>query len=308
MRCGIVGLGRMGGNLALQATEKGHQVVGYDPVESESARKTLASEGIEAAASLRELVKNLDAPRLILLYVPHGEVTEQVCRQLLDIAAPGDIMVDGGNSHWMDSKRRAGDFAAKGIRFLDMGTSGGVDGARTGACFMVGGPREAYEVIEPLLRDLAVDRLGVIHVSEEPGSGHFVKLVHNAIEFGMNQAIAEGVELLMRSGYTLDLPRVFVNWNHGSVIRSWLLELMGQQLDRYLGDWDDLSTYVEDTGEVKWVLNWAIDQDIPSPLVSLSQQLLMQFRDQEWPAAKAHALLRNAYGGHPVHRVTATGQ
>jgi 6-phosphogluconate dehydrogenase len=308
MRCGIVGLGRMGGNLALQATEKGHQVVGYDPVESESARKTLASEGIEAAASLRELVKKLDAPRLILLYVPHGEVTEQVCRQLLDIGASGDIVVDGGNSHWMDSKRRAGDFAAKGIRFVDMGTSGGVEGARTGACFMVGGPRGAYEVIEPLLRDLAVDRLGVIHVSEEPGSGHFVKLVHNAIEFGMNQAIAEGVELLMRSGYTLDLPRVFVNWNHGSVIRSWLVELMGQQLDRYLGEWNELSTYVEDTGELKWVLNWAMDQDIPSPLVGLSQQLLMQSRDQGWPAAKAHALLRNAYGGHPVHRLTATGQ
>lgn len=305
MRCGIVGLGRMGGNLARQATEKGHQVVGYDP--AESARKSLASEGIEAAASLGELAKGLDPPRVILLYVPHGDVTEEVCRQLLDIAASGDIVVDGGNSHWMDSKRRAGDFAAKGIRFLDMGTSGGVEGARTGACFMVGGPREAYEVIEPLLRDLAVDGLGAIHVSEEPGSGHFVKLVHNAIEFGMNQAIAEGVELLMRSGYTLDLPRLFVNWNHGSVIRSWLVELMGQQLDRYLGEWDDLSTYVEDTGEVKWVLNWAMDQDIPSPLVSLSQQLLMQFREQDWPAAKAHALLRNAYGGHPVHRVTATG-
>ena len=302
MRCGIVGLGRMGGNLARLATEKGHEVVGYDP--AESARETLASEGIEPAASLEELAKKLDPPRLILLYVPHGEVTEQVCRQLLDIAAPGDVVVDGGNSYWMDSKRRAGDFASKGISFVDMGTSGGVDGARTGACFMVGGTKEAYEVIEPLLNDLAVDELGTIHISEEPGSGHFVKLVHNAIEFGMNQAIAEGVELLMRSGYTLDLPRVFVNWNHGSVIRSWLVELMGRQLDRYLTEWDDLSTYVEDTGEVKWVLNWAMDQDIPSPLIALSQQLLMQFRDQDWPAAKAHALLRNAYGGHPLHRLT----
>jgi 6-phosphogluconate dehydrogenase len=301
MRFAIVGLGRMGANLARHAVEKGHEVVGYDPVGS--IRESLATESIDPVASLDELVQKLEAPRMILLYVPHGDATEQVIRKLLDVAAPRDIVVDGGNSHWLDSKRRAGEAAARGIHFLDMGTSGGVGGARNGACFMAGGPKDAYGVIEPLLKDLAIDELGVVHVSEEPGSGHFVKLVHNAIEFGMNQAIAEGVEMLMRSGYALDLPQLFLNWNHGSVIRSWLVELMAEQLERHLGEWDGLSTYVEDTQEVKWVLKWATDQDIPSPLIGLSQQLLMQFRDLEWPAAKAHALLRNAYGGHPIHRV-----
>jgi 6-phosphogluconate dehydrogenase len=301
MRFAIVGLGRMGANIARHAEEKGHEVVGYDPVGS--VRESLAAEGIQPAASLDELARALDPPRVLILYVPHGDPTEQVCRQILDVASPRDIVVDGGNSHWLDSKRRAADAAARGIYFLDVGTSGGVDGARNGACFMAGGPKEAYALIEPLLKDLAIDELGAIHVSEEPGSGHFVKLIHNAIEFGMNQAIAEGVEMLMRSGFTLDLPQLFVNWNHGSVIRSWLVELMAQQLERHLGEWDQLSTYVEDTQEVKWVLNWAMDHDIPSPVVGLSQQLLVQSRDIEWPAAKAHALLRNAYGGHPIHRV-----
>jgi 6-phosphogluconate dehydrogenase len=301
MQVAIVGLGRMGGNIAQHAVEKRHQVVGYDP--SEDSRKKVAEAGADVAASLAELVKQLDAPRVILLYVPHGEVTEQVCRDLLGLVGPGDVVADCGNSHWMDSRRRHGMFAEKGIHFVDVGTSGGVDGARTGACFMAGGPKEAYAVLEPLLRDLALDELGAVHVSEEAGSGHFVKLIHNAIEFGMNQAIAEGVEMLMRSDYTLDLPRLFVNWNHGSVIRSWLVQLMGQQLETHLGEWDRLSTYVEDTQEVKWVLNWAMDQDIPSPVTGLAQQMLMQFRDLDWPAAKAHALLRNAYGGHPIRRV-----
>ncbi|MGH2661438.1 MAG: phosphogluconate dehydrogenase (NAD(+)-dependent, decarboxylating) [Actinomycetota bacterium] len=304
MRFGIVGLGRMGANLARHAMEKSHQVVGYDP--AEQARKELAGEGMEPAASLEELAGKLEPPRVVLLYVPHGDITEQVCRDIRPVLTEGDIVMDGGNSHWKDSERRYGFFAETGIKFLDCGTSGGVDGARTGACFMAGGPREAYEVVEPLLKDLAIDELGVVHASEAPGSGHFVKLVHNAIEFGMNQSIAEGVEMLMRSGYPIDLPAVFVNWNHGSVIRSWLVELMGQQLQKYLAEWDQLSTYVEDTEEVKWVLNWAMDEDIPSPVIALSQQALLQFRDLDWPAAKAHALLRNAYGGHPILKVGDT--
>ena len=302
MRVGVIGLGRMGANLSRHAMKKGHQVVGHD--RSEDTRTALAAEGVTTAASLDDLAHLLETPRAILLYVPHGDATEQVCQALAPVLTSGDIVVDGGNSHWKDSERRHAFFAAAGIRFLDMGTSGGVDGARRGACFMVGGPRNAYEIVEPLLRDLAVDDLGVVHVSETPGSGHFVKLVHNAIEFGMNQSIAEGVEMLMRSGYPLDLPALFVNWNHGSVIRSWLVELMGQQLEKYLPEWDQLSTSVDDTEEVKWVLNWAMDADIPSPVIAHSQQALMQFRDLDWPAAKAHALLRNAYGGHPVHRIT----
>jgi 6-phosphogluconate dehydrogenase len=305
MRFGIVGLGRMGANIARHALERGHQVVGHDP--NEEARAALEGEGVESAASLVELTATLGGPRVILLYVPHGEITDRVVTDLLGLLDEDDILVDGGNSHWMDSRRRHAAFADKGIRFLDMGTSGGIEGARTGACFMVGGPREAYEVIEPLLIDLAISPEAVIHAGEGGGAGHFVKLIHNAIEFGMIQSIAEGVEMLRRSDYELDLPALFVNWNHGSVIRSWLVELMGNALARNdEAAWEQLSTYVEDTDEVKWVLNWALDEDIPTPVTAHAQQQLMQYRDLDWPAAKAVALLRNQFGGHPVHRVDET--
>src|SRR5205085_638966 len=184
------------------------------------------------------------------------------------------------------------------IPFLDMGTSGGVSGARHGACFMAGGDEHAYRVVEPLLKDLAFDERGTLFVGA-PGSGHFVKLIHNAIEFGMVQAIAEGAEMLTRAEYSLDLPALFENWNHGSVIRSWLVELMRDGL-RDNHDLTELSTYVEDTAEVKWVLSWALDRDIPSPVISDSQQALMGYRDLDSPSAKAVALLRHGFGGHPV--------
>jgi 6-phosphogluconate dehydrogenase len=301
MRFGIVGLGRMGANLARAALEHGQEVVGYD--RDAERRDELAAEGVVASASLEDLAATLPRPRIVLLYVPHGPATEQACRRLGSLLARDDIVVDGGNSHWEDSQRRHAELARDGIRFLDMGTSGGVSGARHGACFMVGGEQEAYVRVEPLLLHLAIDERGVAHVGA-PGSGHFVKLVHNAIEFGMVQAIAEGVELLERSDFELDLPALFDNWNHGSVIRSWLVELMRDALREH-PRLEDLSTYVEDTGEVKWVLEWALRRDIPSPVIADSQQALMAYRDLDWPAAKAVALLRHGYGGHPVHHIDA---
>jgi 6-phosphogluconate dehydrogenase len=297
MRLGIVGLGRMGANLARAALGHGHEVVGYDP--AAKAARELANEGLEPAASLPDLIDKLPSPRVVLIYVPHGDPTEHVCEQLRGLASAGDVVVDGGNSHWEDSRRRHGEFTKVGIRFVDLGTSGGLWGARHGACFMAGGDSEGYALIEPLLRDLAFDDRATLYVGP-PGSGHFVKLVHNAIEFGMVQSIAEGAELMIRSDFELDLPALFENWNHGSVIRSWLVELMGDAL-REKPDWSALSTYVEDTGEVKWVLSWALERDIPSPVVSDSQQALMSYRDLDSPAAKAVALLRHGFGGHPVH-------
>jgi len=175
-----------------------------------------------------------------------------------------------------------------------------VSGARNGACFMVGGDKRAFDVIAPILNDLAVDAAAVVDVGPS-GSGHFVKLIHNATEFGMVQAIGEGVEMLQRSEFSLDLPGLFDNWNHGSVIRGWLVELMENALRR-TPDFGSLSTYVEDTQEVKWVLEWASRQDIPTPVVSQSQQALMQYRDGDWPTAKAVALLRNQYGEHRIHK------
>lgn len=299
MRFGVIGLGRMGSNLARDATEKGHQVIGYD--QNAAAAQRLEGTGIATAASLEELLETLGSPQILFLYVPHGDPTESVCQALRPRLSPGCLVADAGNSHWQDSRRRHAFFAEAGIRFLDIGTSGGVSGARQGACFMVGGEREAYEVVAPTLRDLAVDAEGCLYVGP-PGAGHFTKLVHNAIEFGMVQAIAEGVELLLRSDYQLDLPSLFTNWMHGSVIRSWLVELMGNAL-REQTDLGALSTYVEDTGEVKWVTNWATERDIPIPVTSLAQMMLMQYRDLDSPTAKAVALLRNQYGGHPIHRL-----
>jgi len=299
MKFGMVGLGRMGGNLSRHAMEKGHQIVGYN--QDERATAELSREGLHAASSIADLVARLPAPRIIFLYVPHGAATEAVCQELLPLLDELDIVVDGGNSHWTDSQRRRVLFGARGVRFLDVGTSGGINGARTGACFMVGGDRDAYNAVVPILRDLAVDDRAVVFVGES-GTGHFSKLIHNAIEFGMVQSIAEGLELLQRSGYQMDLVGLFDNWNHGSVIRSWLVDLMKNALEQ-TPDYAQLSTFVEDTDEVKWVLSWALDADIPTPVITHAQQALMQYRDRDWPAAKAVALLRNQFGGHPVHRL-----
>jgi 6-phosphogluconate dehydrogenase len=249
---------------------------------------------------LDALVQKLTRPRIVLLYVPHGEPTERVCEKLGSLLDADDVLIDGGNSHWQDSRRRHEALAREGIRFVDMGTSGGLRGARHGACFMAGGNQEGYKLALPLLHDLAFDEKATVFVGP-PGSGHFVKLVHNAIEFGMVQSIAEGAEMLMRAEYSLDLPALFENWNHGSVIRSWLVELTRDGL-RDNPDMSELSTYVEDTGEVKWVLNWALDRDIPSPVISDSQQALMAYRDLDSAQAKIVALLRHGFGGHPVHR------
>jgi 6-phosphogluconate dehydrogenase len=288
----------MGANLARSAIDHGHEVIGYDP--QEEVRDRAAREGVMAATSLRELMDKLSRPRVVLIYVPHGEATERVCQLLRTLAAASDVIVDGGNSHWLDSRRRHEEFAAHSIGFLDVGTSGGLRGARTGACFMAGGERRHYGVVEPLLKDLAFDDRATLLVGP-PGAGHFVKLIHNAIEFGMVEAIAEGTEMLSRAEYDLDLPAVFDNWEHGSVIRSWLVELMRDGLEG-VSDLSELSTYVEDTGEVKWVLGWALERDIPSPVICDSQQALMGYRDLDSVAAKAVALLRHGFGGHPVHR------
>jgi len=300
MEFGIIGLGRMGRSLTRQAIDKGHRVVGYN--RTQRVTDELARDGIDPATSIEELVSKLRTPRIIFIYLPHGEPTERACQTLQPMLAAGDIVADGGNSHWSDSQRRHAFFAEAAVRFLDIGTSGGISGARHGACFMAGGDREAYEVVAPILKDLAVDDEGTLFVGA-PGSGHFVKLVHNAIEFGMLQAIGEGVELLKRSGYELDLVALFNNWMHGSVIRSWLTELMGKALAEH-PDFGELSTYVEDTSEVKWVLDWALEQDIPTPAVSVAQTALMQYRDMDSPTAKAVALLRNQFGGHPLQRAS----
>jgi 6-phosphogluconate dehydrogenase len=307
MKFGIVGLGRMGANLARHGLGKGHTVVCYN--RSPEKVDELVGEGAEGAYTIKELARKLEPPRVAFVYVPHGAVTLSVLNQVREVFEAGDIVVDGGNSLWSQDEDQHREFQRAGIRFLDMGTSGGIAGAREGAAFMVGGDREAFEHVRPILVDLAVDDKAVFHASAQPGAGHFVKLIHNAIEFGMIQAIAEGVELLHASDYDIDLPRLFEHWNHGTVIRSWLIELMGKALGEATG-FDDLSTFVEDTGEVKSVLEWALQQDIPAPVATIAQQMLSSYRNADSGQAKAVALLRNQFGGHPIHwkggAVTAT--
>ncbi len=293
MKFGIVGLGRMGGNLALRAQEKGHEVVGY----SKSEKEEFAEEGIGLVDSLEELVAALHPPRVVLLYVPAGEPTEQTVSELGEHLQAGDVVVEAGNSHWQDSKRRYSDMRERGIHFLDCGTSGGVEGARRGACFMVGGDGEAFEIVKPVFEDLSVED-GYLHVGP-PGSGHFVKLIHNMIEFGMVQAIGEGVELLMRSDYVLDLPELFHNWNHGSVIRGWLVELMEQGF-REFGDLGSLEPRVEDTGEQVWGVRYAMEKEVPIPLLAQAVWGFYESRDPDRPWAKAVAVMRHQYGDHPI--------
>lgn len=296
MKLGIVGLGRIGSALAIQAIEKRHRVVGFNRSPADTLK--LAEQGVEAALSHDELVGKLEPPRMILIYVPHGAPTDQVLHELSGRLKPGDLVADGGNSHWKDSVRHYHQFTNLGIHFLDVGTSGGIDGARHGACFMVGGEDEPFSRIEPLLRDLAVPD-GVMHAGP-PGAGHFVKLIHNAIEFGMLQAIGEGVDLLARSEYPLDLPAVFHNWSQGSVIRGWLVELMERGLREHR--LVELSSYVEDTREVRWAVEYALEKQAWIPVIAQAELALYRYRDSDSVAAKAVALLRNGFGGHSLHR------
>lgn len=302
MKFGIVGLGRMGTALARQAMEKGHRVVGSN--RNPARTRDLANHGLDPAFSHGELLSKLAPPRLVLIYVPHGKPIDEVAADLQGRMDRGDIVIDGGNSHWKESLRRYDELKGSGIRFLDAGTSGGIEGARHGACFMVGGDADAFAEAEPLLRDLAVPD-GVVHAGPA-GAGHFVKLIHNAIEFGMVQAIAEGVDLLERADYELDLPAVFRNWGHGSVIRGWLIELMERSLRK--ADIEALSSCVEDTREVKWAIEYALEKEAWIPVISQSELALYRYRDRDSAAGKAVALLRHAFGEHPVHRKSESGE
>ncbi|HVL47431.1 MAG TPA: decarboxylating 6-phosphogluconate dehydrogenase [Candidatus Thermoplasmatota archaeon] len=298
MRFGVVGLGRIGASLALQALEKGHEVVGLN--RSPEPTRRLAREGVTATFTYEDLAAALAPPRVVLVYVPHGDAVESVLGALSGVLEAGDVVVDGGNSHWRESRRRHADLAARGLRFVDAGTSGGVEGARTGACFMVGGEGDAVRVVAPLLRDLAVPG-GFVHAGG-PGAGHYVKLIHNAVEFGMVQALAEGVELLYRSEYDLDLADVMACWSNGSVVRGWLVDLMEEALRDEPRFTETLTAGVSDTKEGKWYARHVLEQEAFAPVLVLSEMMFYRYRDPDSVAAKAVALLRHGYGAHPLPR------
>jgi 6-phosphogluconate dehydrogenase len=292
MQLGMIGLGRMGGNMTTRLAERGHDMKTYDPqVES-------------TAKSLEELRDQLTAPRAFWMMVPAGKITEDTFQTLLATAAPGDVIVDGGNSNFHDSKRRYGDAKAKGIKFVDAGVSGGVWGLANGYCLMVGGDDDAVALVEPVFLDLAPPD-GYAHVGAA-GAGHFTKMVHNGIEYGLMQAYAEGFEVLKSSEFDLDLQAIAGIWRYGSVVRSWLLELLYAAFEKEGRHLEAIRGYVEDSGEGRWTIAEAINEDVPVPVITAALFARFASRQDESFAAKVNAALRNEFGGHAVKLAETT--
>ncbi len=296
---GFVGLGKMGGNMARRLRSRNISVAGFSR-NPDQARDLAAETGVEAAASLEQLVQCLSVPRVVWLMVPAGEATQQTIDRLAALLSPRDIIVDGGNSYYRDSMRRAGELARHGVRFVDAGVSGGIWGLENGYALMVGGDAEAVSTIERFLKLLAPDpRSGWLHCGPT-GSGHFVKMVHNGIEYGMMQSLAEGLALLQaRADFRLDLAAVTEMWRHGSVVRSWLLDLTAEFLKQE-GGLDGVAPFVADSGEGRWTAIEAIEQGVPAPVMSLA--LMTRFASQGGDdfAAKLLSMMRRGFGGHAV--------
>ena len=290
MKLGMVGLGRMGGNMTERLRADGHEVETYARTAPE-----------RTADSLVELAAQLGQPRVIWLMIPAGDPTEHAFQTLLPLLEDGDTVVDGGNSNFRDSKRRASEAKAKGVFFLDAGVSGGVWGLTEGYCLMVGGEEEGFRIIEPALQTLAPED-GYAHVGPS-GAGHFVKMVHNGIEYGLMQAYAEGFELLRGiDDFELDLGQVASLWQHGSVVRSWLLELLERAFEEDPG-LEQIRGYVEDSGEGRWTVHEAIEAAVPVPAIALALFARFSSRQDESFAAKVNAALRKQFGGHAVKSV-----
>jgi 6-phosphogluconate dehydrogenase len=295
MQLGMIGLGRMGANMVRRLLRDGHEVVAFN----RTAEKTreIAGEGAGAAFTLEELVAKLEPPRAVWIMVPAGDATEAQIEDLLPLLAPADTIVDGGNTNFHDDQRRYPALKAKGIHYVDAGVSGGIWGLANGFCLMVGGDPEPVQRLEPIFRSLAPQD-GYLHVGG-PGAGHYVKMVHNGIEYGMMQAYAEGFEILHASDYKLDLHGIAHIWNHGSVVRSWLLELAERAFQNDQ-DLEHLKGWVADSGEGRWTVQEAIDRDVPAPVITMSLIMRLRSRQDDSYGAKVLAALRNEFGGHAV--------
>jgi 6-phosphogluconate dehydrogenase len=286
VKLGMIGLGRMGSGMTERLRGAGHEVQTYDPnVDS-------------TATTLAELRDQLDRPRAFWMMIPAGKITEDTFQALLGVVDGGDTIVDGGNSNFRDSQRRYRDASAQGVHFVDVGVSGGVWGLRNGFCLMAGGDDEAVARLEPVLRDLAPED-GWAHVGAS-GAGHFTKMVHNGIEYGLMQAYAEGFEVMKHSEFDLDLHEIAGIWRYGSVVRSWLLELLVDAFEAEGGDLEHIKGYVEDSGEGRWTIHEAIAEDVPVPVITAALFARFASRRDESFAAKVNAALRNQFGGHAV--------
>jgi 6-phosphogluconate dehydrogenase len=296
MHIGFIGLGRMGANMVRRLVLDGHAVVVYNRTPEKTTE--IAGEGAIPSYSIEELVGKLEKPRAVWIMVPAGDATEAQITELLEHLEPGDTIIDGGNTNFHDDVRRHHDLATKGIGYVDAGTSGGIWGLKVGFCLMVGGETATVEPLVPIFTSLAPPG-GYLHVGG-PGAGHYVKMVHNGIEYGLMQAYAEGFEIMHASDYKLDLGAIAELWMQGSVVRSWLLELAGRAFKTNGPDLTHLKGYVADSGEGRWTVQEAIDHDIPAPVITLSLLTRFRSRQDDSYGAKVLAALRNEFGGHAV--------
>ncbi|WP_020061356.1 phosphogluconate dehydrogenase (NAD(+)-dependent, decarboxylating) [Bacillus sp. 123MFChir2] len=296
MKIGLIGLGKMGLNLGQNLIDKKHEVVAFDL--NANAVKEIEGYGAIGTATLAELIQSLEKPRIIWIMVPHA-VVDSVMSEIKPFLSPGDIVIEAGNSHFKESIRRYNDFKEAGVHFMDAGTSGGTEGARHGACYMIGGDPEAWAIVEPIFRDTAVEN-GYIYAGKA-GSGHFLKMVHNGIEYGMMAAIGEGFEVLEKSEFDYDYEKVAKVWNHGSVIRSWLMELTERAFSKD-AKLNEIKGIMHSSGEGKWTVETALDLQAATPIIAMS--LLMRYRSLENDTftGKVVAALRNEFGGHAVEK------
>ncbi|MEH7120140.1 decarboxylating 6-phosphogluconate dehydrogenase [Neobacillus vireti] len=297
MKVGLIGLGKMGFNLGQNLIEHHHEVVAFDV--NPSAVEEMKKFGAIGVSSFKELVQSLEKPRILWIMVPHAHV-DSVIGEILPFLNEGDIVIEAGNSHYKESTQRYNELKELGIHFMDAGTSGGMEGARHGACYMVGGDPEAWEIVEPIFRDTSVEN-GYLYAGKA-GSGHFLKMVHNGIEYAMMAAIGEGFEVLEKSDFNYDYEKVARVWNNGSVIRSWLMELTENAFSKY-PNLDEIKGIMHSSGEGKWTVETALDLQTATPVIALS--LMMRYRSLENDTftGKVVAALRNEFGGHTVEKI-----
>jgi len=290
MQLGMIGLGKMGGNMAARLREKGHEVVGYDVTSDQSD-----VDGLDA------LVERLEPPRTVWVMVPAGEQTSTTVNELYDLLDEGDLVIEGGNTHYVDDRERADKLAGRGIGYLDVGVSGGVWGRQNGYGIMVGGAADQVERARSVFESLTPDEGGGFVHAGAVGAGHFVKMVHNGIEYGMMQSFAEGYEIMTASGIVEDVPGTFESWREGTVVRSWLLDLLSRALEED-PELAELRGYAQDSGEGRWTVQAAVDHAVPAPAITASLYARFASRQDDSPAMKVVAALRKQFGGHSVTR------
>lgn len=299
MRIGLIGLGKMGSNMTKRLLKDNHEVVVFDT--NDEAIQKAEDEGAVGVASLGEVLSKLPERKVVWMMVPAGDAVDQTIQQLQNDLKEGDILIDGGNSNWHDSVRRAEQVKNHGIHYIDCGVSGGVWGLEEGYCLMYGGDKKACDYAEPIFKSLAPNQENGFQYCGKNGAGHFVKMVHNGIEYGMMEAYAEGFELLENAPFDLDLPAISKVWQYGSVIRSWLLELLERALKED-PEMEDLEAFVQDSGEGRWTVQAAVELGIPVPVITQSLFSRFQSRDPDSFGFKLLAALRNQFGGHAVKK------